>query len=277
MKEKKKETSIKDHSPEKTDPNQMPGSMFLELQRPGKCERHDIERIMDMETRIYYCELCEKDAAKWKKEYEEREEWKREDKRTRTIEKAIPPRFRSATFENYNIIANSKMFDQEAAVNDVEYFVDKFPTLTGMIFIGNHGTGKTHIACAAIKQLVLQGAFDQYNPDYGVKLTTAAKIFRRIKDSWRRDGDSETKALQDYVGPLLLVIDEIDVRYGSQAELILLTEIINDRYEQMRPTILISNVTIPELEEMISPRIIDRFKEGGSVVVFNWDSYRGKK
>ena len=50
---------------------------------------------------------------------------------------------------------------------------------------------------------------------------------------------------------------------------------MNGRYEQMRPTIVLSNLVRDELSAYLGARVLDRLTEGGGVVVaFDWDSYR---
>lgn len=60
----------------------------------------------------------------------------------------------------------------------------------------------------------------------------------------------------------LLIIDEVGVQFGSAAEMAILQEIINARYESILPTILISNLSPEELWAFISPRIADRITDG---------------
>ena len=75
----------------------------------------------------------------------------------------------------------------------------------------------------------------------------------------------------------LLVLDEIGVQFGSDAEKLIMFDIINERYEAMRPTILISNLALSGLSEFVGDRIVDRMKEnGGKLMVFDWESHRGK-
>ncbi len=56
----------------------------------------------------------------------------------------------------------------------------------------------------------------------------------------------------------LLIIDEVGVQFGSAAEMAILQEIINARYEIILPTILISNLSPEELWAFISPRIAEQ-------------------
>lgn len=73
----------------------------------------------------------------------------------------------------------------------------------------------------------------------------------------------------------LLIIDEVGVQFGTPAEITILQEIINARYESILPTILISNLTFEQLKESIGERIVDRVTDGGrNCTVFGWESYR---
>ena len=78
-----------------------------------------------------------------------------------------------------------------------------------------------------------------------------------------------------FINPDLLILDEIGLQHGSEAEKIILFEILNERYMQCKPTILISNLDINDLKEYITERVIDRMREGGGQkIVFNWESNR---
>lgn len=54
-------------------------------------------------------------------------------------------------------------------------------------------------------------------------------------------------------------------------------EILNGRYQELRPTILISNLNTDALESLLGQRIMDRYRECGSVLAFDWQSHRGLK
>ena len=78
------------------------------------------------------------------------------------------------------------------------------------------------------------------------------------------------------VYPDLLIIDEIGVQFGSEFEKNLIFDILNERYENRRPTLLLSNLTVPEVRAFLGERIYDRLKEdGGRCVSFDWQSHRG--
>ena len=107
--------------------------------------------------------------------------------------------------------------------------------------------------------------------------TTVMKAIRRVKETWNKNSEeSETQAIDAFIWPDLLVLDEIGVQFGSETEKQLLFDILNERYEKRKPTILISNLPLKEVVAFIGERVFDRMKEdSGQSLVFNWSSHRG--
>ncbi len=154
---------------------------------------------------------------------------------------------------------------------------------TGLIMCGKNGTGKSMLSSIVLQELIRASPDSTPDSNYiyfkhkNRLYTEAIKVIRVIKGAWRPGAEyTEQEAIDSFVRPSVLVIDEIGMQYGSPTEAQLLTEIINDRYNQKKPTILCGNVTIKEISEVIGDRIIDRFRDNGKVLVFDWDSYRGK-
>ena len=115
--------------------------------------------------------------------------------------------------------------------------------------IGNRGTGKTQLAAEIIKDLAPESA----------TYTTAMELFLRIRATFDK-GSSETEKdiVKQLASTQLLVIDELQERSESAWENRLLTEIIDKRYGNERPTILISNLTASELTASLGDSITDR-------------------
>ncbi|MNY40698.1 DNA replication protein DnaC [compost metagenome] len=63
---------------------------------------------------------------------------------------------------------------------------------------------------------------------------------------------------------------------GTDSERLIVSEIINTRYEQMKPTVLISNFTVKQLEDFMGYRAMDRILESAAVLAFDWESQRGR-
>lgn len=182
----------------------------------------------------------------------------------RRLENAmIAPRFAQKTLEGFEISS----VKQKKAVEAAQWLLNNLDSGSpGLIFLGNNGTGKNHLASAIVRE-----AITKYKKT--ALITKVRKLDRAIKETWKKDG-LESEAIKLFSQPDLLVIDEIGLQRGSETELLHLAEIIDDRYEAMKPTILCGNVTLAELKEIIGDRAIDRFREGGKVVIFDWQSYR---
>ena len=106
--------------------------------------------------------------------------------------------------------------------------------------------------------------------------TSVINAIRRVKDTYRRDsGQSEAQVVAGFIRPDLLILDEVGVQFGSETEKMILFEIINGRYEQLKPTIVISNLAKDALTDYLGERVVDRLREGGGrMLIFDWPSYR---
>jgi DNA replication protein DnaC len=184
----------------------------------------------------------------------------------------IPPRFRDRSFETFQVESAA----QHRALNFARAFAEDFASLRcsgrSAVFCGRPGTGKTHLA-SAIGLRVLT----DHNRAC-VRFATALDAIRSVKDTWRRSASvTEREALAALISPDLLILDEVGVQYGSETEKVILFDVINGRYEDRRPTLLVSNLTAQEIPGVIGERAFDRLREdGGEAVVFDWESRRGR-
>jgi len=217
------------------------------------------------------------------------------------------------TFEKVNIpkryklehISNIKpMNDSQAKIiNRCELYVDKYDTLkelgTSLIFTGKPGTGKTLISLSMIKPIIEQTInkifksfiedveIEKFHPsdlisadlnlfDADFKYVNTYDLFMEIKSTYNKNSNlTEKEILYKYTSSEILIIDEIGAQSGSDYEITTMFRIINSRYENMKPTFLISNLSEEDLSKYIGERTIDRFYENhGAVFVFDWESHR---
>ena len=183
---------------------------------------------------------------------------------------SIPERFKDCSFENF--IAEDRKRIQSLSVCKSYYdnFYDIKNTGSSLFLCGNFGTGKTHLAIAILNELIKSETGSG-------KYTTTLRMIRDIRSSYRGGKYSEQEIIDRYVNYPLLILDEIGVQFGTEGEKILLFEVINGRYENYKPSILISNLSIKGIENYLGERAIDRLKsKSGSLVVMDWESFRNK-
>lgn len=180
----------------------------------------------------------------------------------------IPPRFANETFETFKATTQPAKHNLTVCQQYVNTWEDRKNAGEGLIFCGIPGTGKTHLAVSIAREIA-------EDLQESVFITTAARIIRAFRRAWSGKSEfSELDVLAKYCDPDLLIIDEIGVQYGTDSERNILFEVINDRYEYLLPTILVSNLPLNELEEMLGERVVDRLLQGGTVLTFNWPTYR---
>jgi len=238
-----------------------------------KCPQHgDYQHVNAKNMFWANCDKCI-EAAKNIKATDDKA-WQEERRKDRIAShlkhSGIPERFIAKTLDVYDAKSAGQKraldFATEYAVN----FTDVLKTGRSVILCGLPGTGKTHIAIGVGLHVINHG--------HSVVFATVQRIMRRFKESWRKDSeDSETQVMEELTTPDLLIIDEIGVQFGSEFEKNAMFDILNTRYENRRPTIMLSNLTQKEVNSFLGDRIFDRLREdGGKCIPFDWASHRGQ-
>lgn len=209
---------------------------------------------------LSYCVLCcdEKRAR-----YEGMQQKTRSYEKQKTFEEmlansCIPKRFIESSLENF--VATTD--EQRKVLNDTTQLVDN-QDFTGAILIGVPGTGKTHLATAIGIEFMKRGKSCLYTKLFNMILS--------IKESWRgNNGVSERDVINHYTTKDLLIIDEVGVQFGTPTEVLYVTNIIDDRYNNLLPTIFIGNLTIKEFNNIVGDRVTRRIREKCKILVFSW-------
>lgn len=180
----------------------------------------------------------------------------------------IPARFQGLSFENY--IADTP--EQRAVLAKVRDYVERFAEYrergSGLVLAGKPGTGKTHLAAAAMLELLA--------PTLWVQYVTCMGLIRMVRETWGKDGERSESDVIHLLGEKidLLVLDEVGVQYGTESEQHILFEVLDRRYAEMRPTILITNQDKANFKTLIGERIADRLTQTHDWIAFDWPSYR---
>jgi DNA replication protein DnaC len=200
----------------------------------------------------------------------------------------VPKRYRDARIstivplnaEQASILSRCKTY--------VEKYSGIYATGASIIFTGSPGTGKSMIACSMLPEIISIMSNVKPEPSTGpnnftqrsysciCRYANVYDIFAEVKSTYSKNSEeSEIDIIRKYTDCGLLVIDEVGVQAGTDFESNLIFRIINKRYEDMKPTFLISNLIISDLESYIGQRTVDRFHENhGAVFVFDWGSHR---
>lgn len=180
----------------------------------------------------------------------------------------IPPRFQNKTIESYETPEMWQAKARTTIQNYIDNLDENLEKGRNVILIGGVGTGKTHLSIGLLKAVIQNGGIGMF--------ITASDLFMNIRDTWTRTSEISTlERVQQFVDLDLLVIDEVGVQRGTDNEREILFSIINSRYNNLKPTVLLSNLSLKEVRAYIGERTFDRLKEdGGQIIVLNGDSYR---
>lgn len=175
-------------------------------------------------------------------------------------------RHRACRLDSFRAITSGHRAALKAATDFAQQWPQPAPGKS-LIFTGPPGTGKTHLACAIVAELLQSRRRALY--------MTMHRAIRRVRDTWAKGSEkSASQAIEELVDPALLVLDEFCPATEFERELIF--EVLNERYARRKPYILATNVPPQSLADHIDERTLDRMREdGGEIVTFNWASHRG--
>ena len=260
------------------------GSMFAKHpqfvvaeQSTATCSTHgEYQQTKYQSGRVTKCPECEREREQQRiadeKAVQLREAAERKSKLIDQLigNSGIPKRFLGKTLKSYQV----KFEEQKPIVNSAINFAKEFQQSSHsgrcLIFIGNAGTGKTHIGCAIGLHVIK-------NCGGTARFTSVSEINRLVRESKSFNSEyTETEIIDAFGNYDLLIVDEVGIQSGTDAESRALFDVFNARYQNVKPTIVISNLIKDQLTVALGERIVDRLKEGGGEILsFNWQSYRG--
>lgn len=225
----------------------------------------------------YWREHDRKEAERKAAEAEEKRRKAMQERVNRLLGKSgIKKRFQQRTFPNFRCDTPGRTKNYRIAKEYADNFAYHRARGDGLYIEGTNGTGKTHLAAAIALQLIGEGI--------PVICKTSSDLLLDIKKSFDDSTVSEAQVLDIYKRVDLLIIDDLGKEQCSDWSMSTLYSILNDRYEDMKPTIVTTNYNAESLVSALTPKgfdntkivaIISRLRETSTVMTMAWGDIRG--
>jgi DNA replication protein DnaC len=226
-------------------------------------ERVGIRSLVGFPIRIPLICQCEKDRLKKERQDEERRE---NEERIRKIRDqfmdTLNLMYRNATFDSFIIRAGT-----ENALKVSKRFCSTWDERKkdgkGLLFIGNTGSGKTHLSVAIGHEISKSGE--------RVRFVDVNTLIRKIRDC--PFGETE-ETLSPYMNCALFILDDFGSESDTDWAAAQIGAIVNYRTENYKPMILTSNLLKEELDKRKGQRVVDRVLGSCSLIPVICPSYR---
>ena len=173
--------------------------------------------------------------------------------RSRRIEEAanIPLLYKNASFESFAIPKDNPTAERglEHVWREVRSYAREFPVgdKLGMLLIGEPGTGKTHLAVAALRYLIARG-FEGLFFDY-------QNLLEKIRSGYDpASGSSDREAFRTALDAEILLLDDVGAHRVTDWVEDTVTSIITYRCNNKKPLITTTNLTDPEAGGLVVER-----------------------
>lgn len=148
----------------------------------------------------------------------------------------LPERYQDTTLDGYQAMGGHGSLARGLAV--ARRFVQEYPIGTagkGVLFVGDYGVGKTHLAVGMLRAAVLERGASGLFCDF-------RELFGRIKDSFSGRGSSEAEILAPVFSADVLVLDDLGAVRVTEWTYDVVENIINGRYNRNKTTIITTNL-----------------------------------
>ena len=169
----------------------------------------------------------------------------------------VPKKFCSKTIKDFDTFGKKslkqiKTFVQDY-LNDLDTNVEEN---NGICFIGSNGVGKSFLSCIILKEM--------YRHRYSCRRVTFSAYISAYTESWGASKDErdviEQDLLDKYKGVEFLVLEEIGKEIDSKIAKPILEDLLRYREEHGLVTIICSNITIKEIQEIYGTSITSIIK-----------------
>lgn len=172
--------------------------------------------------------------------------WKGEVLKEKSLQNGLPLKYLEKSFADYKTDA-----ENERAVKIAKWFITKKPAKSLYLY-GGTGCGKTFLSALIAKEFC--------NVIFGDVPTLLGKI----KQTFNGNGDSQ-EIISRYCNCDLLILDDLGAGQITEWSADILYQIINNRYNTVKPIIITSNFDLEDLQNRLSVKN----KEGKTIDTYS--------
>ena len=192
-------------------------------------------------------------------------------------ELSCSPMLAGSTFETFDLKYYSEIKDRELGYSPKDYmrgcfemlkaYAENFsPKTNSFFFSGGTGLGKTHLALAVLNRVTQKGFTVYYN--------TAGSIIKEMEKE--RFGRSTDSIEEEIYKADLVIVDDLGAEFSTPFAQAAVNELVNNLILAGKAMIIISNLSVGELEERYGQRVTSRLN-GFEVIDFVGEDIRQLK
>ena len=190
---------------------------------------------------------CEKAVQFWKEFDLEQEEKQRQEKYRKIINSIYKYNYMKKRLQKYNFKNLVDTYEDTTIINQLIKFTDlciKSEMKNGLIIYGNIGFEKTYFGACIANKMIENNKI--------VLMEKSSSIIDKIKESFNKDGLSETQIIELYSNVDMLIIDDLGNENLSKWALEKLYKIISNRYDNELPIVITTRYNKEQLIEQLS-------------------------
>lgn len=181
---------------------------------------------------------------------------------------AVGKRYEGVSLDTFDVATDA----QRKVIETLRKFVANIGQRTesgeGLLLIGPKGTGKDHLAIACLREAAKSG--------FVTLAEFGESLFQRFRDGIGTEA-TERDCVKRFTEPDVLLLSDPVPASGTLTDhqRSVLLRIVDRRYRDLKATWATLNVTSgEEAETRMGGQIVDRLRDGATVVKCEWASYR---